>query len=389
MRILSKQEARDFLVTYQMINTTRSLSGKEGVLSVMNKLKSIQYDPLDVVGKNTDLVLQARVVDYKRAQINELLYTDRTLIDGWDKMMAVHLTEDFPKLSHLRQWRHEAHVETLQHRLQLNALDYLEEIENHIRIDGPKYANDFKIAALEKHKWGSMKASSAALDTLFFQGRIGVRARRNTQKQYDLIENLFDDIATTSSPFESEEDFIEYYLFRRIKALGLLSNKSGVHVSGPFIQNKKTRILYLNKLLDKSLIEAIQIEGINEVFYIPVVDQSNIELSDKITFLAPLDNLVWDRKILENVFDFHYRWEVYTPIKKRKYGYYVLPILRKSDIVGRIEFKKHRKQEKLEIINIWYEPTTKRTKELEKLLNDALKRFEKFLQSANEMKIKS
>ncbi len=66
MRTLSKQEAREYLVTYQMINTSLSLSGKEGVLYVMNKLKSIQYDPLDVVGKNTDLVLQARVADYKR-----------------------------------------------------------------------------------------------------------------------------------------------------------------------------------------------------------------------------------------------------------------------------------------------------------------------------------
>ena len=367
MRELSRQEARDFLVKYHMINTNTTLSKKDGVLDVMRRLNSIQYDPLDVVGKNIDLVMQARVPDYTRSLINEMLYQDRTLIDGWDKMMDL-----------VRKERFDAHYFTLKYRLQLDALNIMDEVYEYLKENGPKYSSEFKIGESIKGPWGSTKMSAAALDCLYFKGDIGVRERRNTQKQYDIMENLIGDLATAPSPFSTEEEFIEYYLLRRIQACGLFRNKNGVHASGTFISKKKTREDYFPKLIEKGLIEAVRIEGIKETVYRPIINLDE-ELIDQVTIIAPLDNMIWDRDLIENLFNFRYRWEVYTPVVKREYGYYVLPLVHKSNFIGRIEFKKHRRKEKLEIINTWIEAGVEETKELHNLIQNAIERFTQYL----------
>ena len=94
----------------------------------MERLNSIQQDPLDVVGKNVDLVMQSRVIDYQRQSLEPLLYQDRLLIDGWDKMMAVYLTKDFPKLEEVRLTVAQDHKHVLAYRNQLVVLDILDEV---------------------------------------------------------------------------------------------------------------------------------------------------------------------------------------------------------------------------------------------------------------------
>ncbi len=132
-------------------------------------------------------------------------------------------------------------------------------------------------------------------------------------------------------------------------------------------------------LLQKDLVEEIVIESIKETCYIPkgcLIQTSSIK--DQISFIAPLDNLIWDRDLTHKLFDFYYRWEVYTPIVKREFGYYVLPILYKENFIGRIEFEKHRDGD-LRTINTWYEPNVKQTKKLEQKMNQALKKFQKYV----------
>ncbi len=95
--------------------------------------------------------------------------------------------------------------------------------------------------------------------------------------------------------------------------------------------------------------------------------------------MAPLDNLTWDRELLRQLFEFDYIWEVYTPILKRKYGYYVLPIIKGSNIIGRIEFEKQRNDEPLSIISLVFEEEIIQTKSLDREVESALKRFSKYL----------
>ena len=96
-------------------------------------------------------------------------------------------------------------------------------------------------------------------------------------------------------------------------------------------------------------------------------------------FLAPLDNLIWDRDMTEELFDFKYSWEVYTPVAKRKYGYYVLPVLYKNRFIARFEPEKCRGKEPLQIKNWWWEPNVKPTENMMKAVGDAFCRFSKYL----------
>jgi uncharacterized protein YcaQ len=76
----------------------------------------------------------------------------------------------------------------------------------------------------------------------------------------------------------------------------------------------------------------------------------------EVTFLAPLDPFVWDRGLLRSLYDFDYTWEVYTPAAKRRFGYYVLPLLYGDRLVGRIEPRIDRPAEVVRILGLWWEP---------------------------------
>lgn len=367
----TKQQAKEFMVNYHMFYDR--LSSHDGIKQVFSRLQSIQYDPLDVVGKNAELVLQARIRDFRRNDLYEALYKERYLIDGWDKMMGIYQTNDYPYMAPVREVRSLGEINTLKHRLQLHALDYVDEVLE-ILAESPKMSTEIKIGESMQHRWGRTKPSSATLDYLFQKGEIGIRLKRNTQKQYDLIKNLLPKELLIDKVWD-EDSFGEYYLYRRIKSMGLVWNKSGVHFSGPVIQGKQTRTKYLNTLLDKGKIEQVEIEGIKEPLYV-VSDYSDYikDVPNEMRFLAPLDNFLWDRDLVKAIFDFDYKWEVYTPLKDRKYGYYVLPILCGADLVGRVEFEKYRGETTLTVKDIWWE-----SKPYKRLFNKEVKHFLNYL----------
>ena len=92
--ILTIEEARCFLVRCQHLDSSSQLCGKDGVMRFFKKVGCVQYDPLNIVGRNADLVLQSRVSDYKAEMLESLLYEERSLVDGWDKVMSIYPTED-------------------------------------------------------------------------------------------------------------------------------------------------------------------------------------------------------------------------------------------------------------------------------------------------------
>lgn len=101
---------------------------------------------------------------------------------------------------------------------------------------------------------------------------------------------------------------------------------------------------------DMHLLERLASEQVAEDVWLP-----------RTTLLSPFDNLICDRKRTDKLFNFHYRSEIYTPKHKRKYGYYVLPILHGDQLIGRVDPKMDRKQGCLLINAIYAEadlPTT-------------------------------
>ncbi len=371
---LTKKQAREFLVNYHNINT----SSKMSIDDVFNRINTIQYDPLSVVGTNPELVLQSRVVGFKRKHLDNELYRKRTLIDGWDKQMSIYQTKYFSEYKTIRDHRANSTVTGYKKYFNLDPLEFHDEVLEIVKEKGPILSSKIKLGESIKQTWGHNKPSSATLDYLFHKGEIGVHSRNHRQKKYDIINKLIP--YKNTFVFNTEEDFTEWYLLRRIEALGIFSNKNSVHSYGVTISKKNVRARYIKQLIKKGFVEELKIEGLDEIFYIPSKAKDiEIRLKDKISFIAPLDNLIWDRNLVKNLFDFEYTWEVYTPKSKRKYGYYVLPILRREKLIGRIEFKPYKNGEKLEIINLFLEKGIKKSNLLEQKLSSAYKRLTTYL----------
>ena len=102
---ICKEEARNFLIRYHHLAASQMLSGTDGILTYIKKVGYIQYDPLNIIGRNTDLVLQSRIIDYRPELLEQLLYKDRLLLDGWDKMMSVYSRDDWPYFHLVREKR--------------------------------------------------------------------------------------------------------------------------------------------------------------------------------------------------------------------------------------------------------------------------------------------
>jgi len=319
---ISKEDARSFLVNYQHLTPARSLLGVAGVLEYIKKVGCIQYDPLNIIGRNTDLVLQSRVRDYTPEMLEQLLYKDRLLIDGWDKMMSIYSCEDWPYFSYVREQKGIETVSILQHRKSEEALQYTDMVMEYLAEHGPTLPKQIELGSAVEGRWGHTKLSSATMDHLWHIGKIGVSKKVNVIKVYDLIENLLpDSILTQSSPFDSEYDFMKWYVYRRLGSVGMLWNNNGGGWLATLMPDKKTRQRILDEYVADGLVRCVEAEGITEKFYLRSKDMQasngdataacfSNETPESIRFIAPLDNLIWDRGMLSKLFDFDYTWEV-------------------------------------------------------------------------------
>jgi uncharacterized protein YcaQ len=150
--------------------------------------------------------------------------------------------------------------------------------------------------------------------------------------------------------------------------------------------NAEMRKKILARLTDEGKIRPVMVEGMKTTFYYLSSDdalmkkiiEGSADLKPRMSFIAPLDPLMWDKSLVLALWDFQYSWEIYTPAVKRKYGYYTLPILFGEKFVGRIEAIPDRKNKILSVKGLWWEPGIRKTKKLDAALLSTLKAFSKF-----------
>ena len=381
---ITKEQARRFMLLKQGLTGKKKFIQKEGVYDYIRQAGCIQYDPIDVCGKNAELVLQARVKGFKKAYLDELLYQDRRLVDYYDKVMSIFPVEDWPYFYRIREerkvnGRSKEKVDTLRN-----------EIHAVISTLGPVCSRDLEKTEKVDWHWASANLGRATLETMYFDGDLIIHHRKNTMKYYDLSTKYIPAYVLASpDPFETELEFIKWRLLRRIAAVGFLWNKP----SDAFIfidMDASTRTQAFHQLTHEGLLSTFHIEDRPEPFYFLSCDLPILEsaLTDEIftprmEFLAPLDNMLWDRKLISFLFDFSYTWEIYTPEVKRKYGYYVLPILQGTSLIGRIEVRNVKKSKNLEVKNIWLQSGISNTKKLQAQLGQTFLRFMEFNQMTN------
>ncbi len=141
----------------------------------------------------------------------------------------------------------------------------------------------------------------------------------------------------------------------------------------------------------------VAVQGIKQTFYYHAEDEAlmgsivdgSADLKPRMSFIAPLDPLMWDKSLISALWNYQYSWEIYTPAVKRKYGYYTLPILFGDRFVGRIEAVPDRKNKILTVKGLWWEPGIRQTKKLNAELEKTLVRFSGFNDCDSVSKVQS
>lgn len=374
----TKQQIRRGLAHYQNIDHSEKLHGTDGIKKLMRKLRSIQYDPLNVVGRNADLALQARIADYRSEMLEYLLYTEHFLTDGFDKEMCIYITEDFERFENVRQIQAQSAERTLSYRGQTEALNILQEVRAFVSANGLTGTKDISIGEVRESRWGHKKLSSAALNYLYTKGELCDAKKIGTQKQFDLTERVIPKDYFSGFRFMTIEQFLDWYVKRRIAGVGILWGKRGGAWQGNYLWDNELRKSTIARLVEKGELKVIHVEGITEEFYCCedfLQSLKSERASDYARFIAPLDNMIWDRKMTESIFDFSYSWEVYTPVSKRKYGYYVLPVLYNDSFVARFEAVPVSKNKCFEIKNWWWEKGVLTDEKIINAIMEEMKRF--------------
>lgn len=329
-------------------------------------LGSLQFDPLEAPGaRNHDLVLHARIAGYRRALCDRLLYPQQTddkrrLFEAYNKALNLLPIDELPW--HRFAWKradagHAGQLVRAHARLAKRILD-------RIKAEGPLAPSAFEASEGNTKidgYWGTPTSLTRhVLDALFMTGRVAIAHREGNKRTYDLAEKLID--GEVLARRVSDDEAKQHRLLSRHRGVGLMGARGAPElVNGIAPAPERKRLLA--KLIDRGVLLEVEVERVRGVRHVIATERDILDASKRasrrppsVTFLAPLDPLMWDRDFVRELFAFDYKWEVYTPEHQRKHGYYVLPVLFGDRLVARIEPRFDRARKELLIADLWLQP---------------------------------
>jgi uncharacterized protein YcaQ len=354
-------------VIRHLLAPPRSLPAEpESVLTVLDRLGSLQFDPLEIAGRNHDLVLLARIAGYRREWTDHWLYEDRRLYETYNKGLSIVPTAEMPWYR-LTWDRNHARLSGEGEAFDVHA-PLVEELLARIRDGGALLPREVGPREAIDWYWRPTNQVRAILEGLAQAGILGISRRERNLRVYDLVERLFpaDLLATRVS----EHEQWLHRLLSRYQGGGLLGTSGQAELWIGTYRGAGEKAALRAELVAQGALIPVIVEGLKGERYVvasdlPLLDDAEREIASGappggrepgVAFLAPLDPLCWDRDLLRRLFDFDYIWEVYVPAAKRRWGYYVLPILYGDRLVGRIEPRIERQTRTLNIVGLWWEP---------------------------------
>ena len=352
------------------------------MLEVFRKFGSIQFDPLAIAGRSHDIYLHARVADYEPGWC-ELLYERREIFEAYNKGLSLVVTSEFP-------WFRGTLGLQARRTIEENA-EVGKRVLARIRTDGPMSALDFERESGPTTDWFGMPTNTvrAVLEAFAVTGKLGLARREGNRRYYDLLERLLPaDLLARKLPLKEQ---IQHKHLSRYRAHGLLG------VGGPDIfggigyaktDPKRSKLPGRNalreELVERGELVPVAVEGVSGKRFV-LADEVELlrsppEPPASVAFLSPFDPIVWDRRLVGSLFDFEYVWELFVPPAKRRWGWYVLPILFRDRLVARIEPRIERAEDSVQVLNVWWEEgfVPRRAEGFVDAMRDALRAYLRF-----------
>ena len=320
------------------------------VSEVVQRLGYVQIDTIAVVERAHHHVLWTRLPTYEVSQLDRAQSEERQILEYWSHAAAYLPMEDYrfclPRMAASRRrhaaWFH-AHRPLTQHVLQ------------RIRAEGPRRAADFE--AEPGHRagpWWDWKPAKLALEYLFHTGDLAVTFRRGFQKYFDLTERVLPSHINTTRP--TPLAYGRHLIRRTLECHGLATEKEITYLK-PYARTAVRQAV--QAMTRQGALIPATVEGLSEVYFVQpdhleqtlTVPADSAPTSAPVRLLSPFDNLVIQRKRLQQLFGFRYQIECYVPAAKRQYGYFCLPILWGERFVGRLDPKAHRSTRRLAVLS--------------------------------------
>jgi hypothetical protein len=316
------------------------------------------------------LVLYSRLGPYDMAEFNRLMWEERALFEYWAHAASIVLTEHYPiHAFHMQQaidgtspYTQRTHAWMAANHNLLNRIrTVLQEREFAAVNDLVKDLGDNERPQLDWHSsgWTNGRTIERMLDCMWMRGEILVAARTPNSRLWGLAEKLLPD--WTPQAELDEHEVTRQAALIALRALGAATPR---HINLHFTRYRYPQMSSaLQRLEAEGHIQRVAIGDDRHTWkgtwYVADLDLlDRVEAGDwqpRMTLLSPFDNLICDRDRTEQLFDFRFRLEIYTPKEKRQYGFFVMPILDGDRLVGRIDPRLNRKDKRLEINAVHWE----------------------------------
>jgi uncharacterized protein YcaQ len=340
----------------------------------LERTGGLQLDSVNVVDRAHYLTLWSRFGTYDRRQVDRWTYRDRAAFEHWGHEACVLPASRLPLSRRgMRRFRPEGPWWSQY----MPSTASIRRVLKRLREEGPLESADFEKSPEGSGPWWGWKEDKRALELLWFQGRVAVSSRTHFRRAYDLAERVYGD-ATPASLAEYEDG----WLLTGLSGNGVATEKHLTnYVTAPRLKTAdRKRVIARN--LRKGRVVEVEVRGRRGTFLARPEDlegASALPAPTGTSLVCPFDSLLWQRERAEDLLGFRYRIEIYVPPKKRRYGYYVLPILHEGRLVGRLDPKLHRDRGELEIRSLHLEPGFERGADFDAALAKVLTDLAAFL----------
>lgn len=364
-RPVSLRTVRRLTLTKQALAGPPRPATPDGMMALIRDLRALQLDPTAVVARSHLLVLWSRLGPYDPALVDDLLFGERALFEYWAHAASIVLTEDYPlHRIHMRTWPGKGAWADRIHAWMADNAKLRRSILTRLRREGPLASRAFERLAARSWTstgWTNERNVERMLTFLWVQGVVLVAGRSGGSRLWDLAERVLPDWTPRErlGARQASRRSIELSL----KALGMARPS---HIKSHFVPGRYDRFAQALDDLERAgrvVRLGVSDDGIKAgPWYVHIDDVALLDgieagaWEPRRTLLSPFDNVIHNRDRTLELFDFHYRIQIYVPAAKRPYGYYVMPVLDGERIVARIDPAFDRKANRLVVKSVHPEP---------------------------------
>ncbi|MBN9038515.1 MAG: YcaQ family DNA glycosylase [Rhizobiales bacterium] len=380
--IPNRQARRFFMQRQGLAEPPARRWGTAGLYDAIERLGFVQVDSVNVLERAHHHILYARNQTYRQGHLSRLVEKERLLFENWTHDASVIPSALFP------YWRHRFARERVRLRTRWKDHfghdsfdDDLDRVRDHVARDGPVMARDFE-GDKPSTGWWDWHPSKAALEYLWRTGELAIARREGFQKVYDLAERVIP--AEHFSRAVSREDYVDWACRSALERLGM-GTRGEIAAFWALLSPEEVETWLSDH---RGELESLRVEPADgakpqATFAFAFAGTADAIAAAppppaRLRVLSPFDPLLRDRKRAERLFGFFYRIEIFVPEARRKYGYYVFPVMRGDAVIGRIDMKADREADRLAVRAFWPEPRVRVSQALLAQLDAELDRMRRF-----------